>query len=198
MGLLPNQFDANKVDPNSFEPLPTGWYTAAAIRSEVKPTKDGTGTRAVFTYKILDGSFKDREITDGLNIQNKNPKAQEIALGQLSSFCRAVNVMTPRDTNELCNKAMKIRVKLQPAQNGYDESNSVTSFKSLLAASQGSDGQAGPAVGPTSPQFWQPSSAPPVAAPPPKLESIDNPYDQAVQPTMAPNPADEVRKESLW
>jgi hypothetical protein len=123
-------FDASKVEPVSFDVLPAGDYIAAIVKSEVKPTKDGSGQRLNLQLQVLEGQYKGRVLFDGINIANKSPKAQQIGQGQLSAICRAVNVQTPRDSSDLHNKPLTISVKIEKDDKGADR-NVVKSHKSV-------------------------------------------------------------------
>ena len=210
MAILPLKFDANTIEPSVFDPVPAGWYTAAAFKSDVKPTSAGTGTRVEVTWQILDGQYKGRQITDGFNIVNQNPKAELIGQQQLSSFCHAVRVLTPADTSELHNLAHLIRLKISPASSGYDARNSVCGWKPLEQKTPASVRQPAQAPLPV-PVPQPPVPQPPVTGPPVPQPGnvqqlaantlpqppVDTPYDQQVsQVQPEPNPAQEVRDQS--
>lgn len=104
-------FDANTVEPNAvFEALPAGDYVVAIVGSELEKTKAGTGDRLELKLQILDGTFRGRVLFDGLNVRNPSAQAQQIAQATLSAICRAVGVMTPKDSAELHNKPMIAKV----------------------------------------------------------------------------------------
>src|ERR1022692_4438296 len=108
-------FDASQVKPDTGrEPIPAGWYNAIVIGSEVKPTGDGTGTRANIEFKVLDGQFANRIVFNGYNVKNKSPKAEEIGRAQFSSLCHAAWVLNLQSTTQLHNIPVKIKVKICP------------------------------------------------------------------------------------
>ena len=121
-------FDANTIEPASFDVLPNGSYEAVISNSEMKSTSTG-GEMLVLTLQILNGEYQNRKIWDRLNLKNQNATAVQIAKGTLSSICRAVNVMTPKDSSELHNKPMLIKVGIQPAKGKYAESNVIKAYK---------------------------------------------------------------------
>lgn len=97
-------FDANQVDPQTeLEPIPAGKYLAMITESEMKDTKNGDGRYLQFTFQILDGSHKGRFVWARLHLENANQMAVQIAKAELSAICRAVGVMTPRDSCDLHN-----------------------------------------------------------------------------------------------
>jgi len=104
-------FDATKVDPQTeFKPIPAGKYLAAIDASEMKKTKDGDGTYLKLTFKILAGECKGRQVFCNLNLQNRSQQAVEIAKGQLSAICHAVDVLKLQDSQQLHGKPIEIRV----------------------------------------------------------------------------------------
>jgi hypothetical protein len=125
-------FDATQVQPNtSFEPLPAGEYPVIIKDSEMRFTKDGSGSYLQLTLEVIDGNFKGRLVWDRLNLQNQNPVAQEIAQKQLSAICHAVNVLKPTDSAELHNIPLLAKVSFRPAKGEYDASNDVKAYKAF-------------------------------------------------------------------
>ena len=130
MAQLPNgPFNQNSVAAATpFEPVPAGWYNVVIEGSEMKPTNDKSGQYLELTMRILDGELVNRKIWDRLNLQNKSEKAMEIAYGNLSAICKAVNIATLQDSTELHNKPLRVRVKLKPAEGKFAESNDVSGY----------------------------------------------------------------------
>lgn len=122
-------FDASTVEPNQgFEPLPAGEYQAVIVASEMKPTKAGTGRYLELQLQILNGKYQNRKLFDRLNIDNPNEQAVQIAKGTLSAICRAVNVLTPKDSSELHNKPLTISLKVKNDDKGNPQ-NEVNGYK---------------------------------------------------------------------
>lgn len=127
-------FNATEVKPDAgfSDPVPAGWYNAVVVTgSEVKPTKDGTGTRANIRFKILDGQYANRLIFNGYNIKNASPKAEEIGRAQFSALLHAIGVLNLQDLQQLYDKPLKIRAKIIPAKDGYEAKNEVTTCKNI-------------------------------------------------------------------
>jgi len=138
-----NGFDANNVDPaESREPIPANWYKVVISASEEKPTKAQTGSYLNLTLEIIEGEHAGRKVFDLLNLNNPNQTAVEIAQRTLSSICRAVGVMTPRQSEDLHDKPMMAKVSVKPAANGYDARNEI---KEYAATTKGSGTAAQPA-----------------------------------------------------
>jgi len=128
-------FNAEEIEPQSdFSPLPVGNYTVVITQSEMKPTKTGNGQYLQLTLQVVEGEYKNRLIFDRLNIQNTNEVAQQIAQKALSSICRAVGVMHPKDSEELHDKPFSVKIGIRPASGEYGESNIVRGYSSLSSS----------------------------------------------------------------
>ena len=103
-------FNANEVPDQIFEPLPDGIYVARIIESEEKETKAGTGSYIQLKLEVVEGEYTGRTVFDRLNLRNPNEKAVEIARQTLASICRAVGNMAPRDTQELHDIPMAVKI----------------------------------------------------------------------------------------
>jgi hypothetical protein len=128
-----NTFNADDVDPNSYEALPPGTYEVMITGSEWKETKNGEGQYLELTLQVLDDGFSGRLIWDRLNLVNKNDKAVEIAQQTLSSICRAVNVPRPSDSSDLHDIPLMVKVK-QGEYNG-EITNEVKGYKAVSGTS---------------------------------------------------------------
>ena len=122
-------FDANQVQPNSFELLPAGKYEAVIVASSMEPTKDGTGKFLKLELQILSGEYQNKKLFDRLNLINPNDQAVQIARGTLSSICRAVGVMTPHDSAELHNRPLSINVGIRKGDGEYGDQNVIKAYK---------------------------------------------------------------------
>lgn len=112
MGMNLEGFDANKVEVQSeYAALPAGEYQAIIVESEEKPTKAGNGKYLELRLNIQGPTHQGRILFDRLNLVNQNDTAQQIARATLSSICRAVNVLTPKDSSELHGKPLTVIVK---------------------------------------------------------------------------------------
>lgn len=188
-------FDARTVVPDSGQqdPVPAGWYNVVIDKSEMKPTKDGTGMRLELQFKIIDGQFTNRKIFEGLNLQNANPVAQEIAYKQLSAIAHAVKVLLVEDSSQLHNIPMKVKVKLKAASGQYEAGNSIVAYKDInevVAATPVAPAPVAPAAFGAAPPppaaFAPPAAAAPAAWAPP---AAAQPWAGAAAPVAAPAPA---------
>lgn len=152
------QFNAATVDPQqSYDPLPDAWYTVLMTKSEMKPTKDGSGAYLETELTVQDPAYKGRKIFYRLNLKNSNPVAQEIAYKQLSAICHAVGVIQCEDSQQLHGLPFKAKVVVKKDDSGkYDPSNDVKAIKSV--------NEDGAPSAPAAPAFAQQQQAAPAAA----------------------------------
>lgn len=138
-------FDAREVEPQgTFEPIPAGKYLAVITSSEMKPTKAGDGSYLELVLQVIEGEYKGRLLWERLNLDNPNPTAVQIARGQLSAVCRAVGVMTPKDSCELHNLPFVVTVKLKKREDTGELQNDIAGYAKKEAAA-GQPQQAPPA-----------------------------------------------------
>lgn len=142
-------FDANTVEPSAgFEPVPAGKYPAVITDSEMKLTKNGNGQYLELVFEIIDGPCKGRRVWARLNLENPSVQAVEIARSELSAICRAVNVMTPRDSVELHNLPLVVTVRCRKNPETGEISNEIKGYAARETA---------PAPAPQNPNIppWQ-------------------------------------------
>lgn len=181
-------FDASQYAPDGggFEAIPSGWYSAVISKSELKPTKDGSGSYLQVDFNVIDGPHKDATVIARLNISNPSEKAQKIGCGQLSAICHAVNVMYVQDSSQLHNIPMKIRVKYIEPRGEYEANNDVIGFKNANYVPPTTPASTGSATVPSAnPMTNQPWSQPPanVQIPQPAVMPM---AQTAMPPQMAP------------
>lgn len=130
-------FNANEVEPNKgIDPIPAGKYSAVIIDSEMKPTKNGNGQYLELTFEVIDGEYKGRKVWSRLNLDNPNAQAVQIARGDLSAICRAVNVIQPRDSVELHNLPLVITVRCRKNPENGDISNDIKGYAPRVSAAK--------------------------------------------------------------
>lgn len=142
-----NGFNANKIQPQeTYEPLPPGDYVAAITASEMKDTKAGNGKYLELTFQVLEGPAKNRNLWARLNLDNPNQTAVAIAEGELSAICRAVGIMTPKDSNDLHNLPLTIKVTKKKRSDNGELTNEIKGYKpkgdSVPVSSGGGEQQA--------------------------------------------------------
>ena len=124
-----NGFDADTVEPTTdFETIPAGKYEAVITESEFKPTKAGTGNYLQLTFQVIAGPYKNRFLWARLNLNNPNATAVTIAQSELSAICRAVGVTKPRDSVELHNLPLVIRVRCKTRHDTGETVNEIKGY----------------------------------------------------------------------
>jgi len=125
-------FNAEEYEPmGSFEPLPVGEYTVVIESSEKKPASTGKGEYLQLVYNVVDGEYQGRKLFDRLNIVNDSDQAQTIARRALSSICRAIGIMNPKNSEELHDKPFVVKVGIRPAKGEYGPSNKITEYAAM-------------------------------------------------------------------
>lgn len=97
-------FNANTVEPmqpRTYGPLPAGSYDMIIVKSDVKPTKAGTGHYLELEMQVIAGEHSGRRHWERLNVDNPNKQAEEIAKEALAALCFAVGVTELDDTMQL-------------------------------------------------------------------------------------------------
>jgi len=120
-------FNANEVEPaGEFSPVPEGIYTSVIVDSEMTPNKAGTGSYLKLKIEIIEGEEKGRSVFEILNLDHPNEKAVNIAKATLSSICRAVNVMQPKDSMDLHDIPFDCKIVITKGkdQDGNERMNS--------------------------------------------------------------------------
>lgn len=97
-------FNANAVAPmapRSYDPLPNGEYEMIVTKSDIKPTKAGTGHYLELELQVVSGEHSGRRHWERLNIDNPNKQAEDIAKAALAALCFAVGVEDMTDTEQV-------------------------------------------------------------------------------------------------
>jgi hypothetical protein len=126
------EFNTDSVEKreNSYELLPAGWYTAQVTESEIAPLKSGNGQALKLTIEVLQDGYRGRKVWARLNVRHTNQQAESIAQQQLRELCESIGLARFRDTTELHNKPMQIKVKIRKDETGqYEDQNEVSGFK---------------------------------------------------------------------
>jgi len=123
-------FDAQTVEPNdSFDPIPNGDYLCIITTSEMKPTKAGDGAYLELELQVIEGPYQGRKLWDRLNLNNANETAVKIAKGTLSAICRAVGVLQPKDSCELHDLPVVVKVACKKRDDTDELTNVIKGYK---------------------------------------------------------------------
>ena len=138
-------FDANAVEPAiAFAPLPAGQYDAAIVSADTYVTKSDKFLALKMQLQVLNGQFQNRKLYVNCLIIKKNgsytgawsegdEKTVSIGAGKFSAICRAINVLTPKDTNELLAKPLRVTVKVVDSEENGKQ-NEVAGYAPRTAA----------------------------------------------------------------
>lgn len=114
--------------------LPEGWIKGIVVGDEIKETKSGNGD--LLSLELFAPDF-DALVYTNLNLWNTNPKASQIARGQLAALVKACGLTTVVDTAQLHNKVFAFKNKHQEYKG--KTRNNVSGFKPLDAVDVFSD-----------------------------------------------------------
>lgn len=193
------QFDASRVAPSvPMEVMPTDWYTAQAVESELAQTQNKQGSYVNIQFELLAGPYKGRRVFARHTWQNANQQAVEIGQREMSALCHATGVLQLADTQQLHGRPVEIRVKYVPAEGVYEEKNEVRGYRA-----QGSGkAPAGNGIGKEPPGAHASAAAPsfagaqqPVQQPPPNWGAQQG--QPASQQQYAP-PAQQPAAQPAW
>lgn len=122
MASLGKKFDATQHDTEQrdYEELPNGIYRFEIEASDVTETSTGSGTILKTTMNVTaPEDFKGRKLFNNYNLENKNPKAQEIGQRQFASLCRAIGESEVEDSEDLHFREFTAKVALgKPSKDG--------------------------------------------------------------------------------
>jgi len=105
-------FNADSEEPLR-SALPAGDYPCVITESPLKPTKAMTGHYLELKLQVIDGPGKGQLLWARLNIDNPNPQAVKITRSELATICRAVGVLQPKNSAELHNIPLMVKVSVR-------------------------------------------------------------------------------------
>lgn len=152
-------FNADEHKNKKFDPIPKGDYSVIAIGSQMKDNKKKTGTYMEMQFQVLDGQYQNRRFFKRFNwtttkTDDGAKKGVQIGKGQFSELCRAVGIITPKDSAELHNIPVIARIKIEKGNDEFpDDKNEIYGFKPI-----------DPSKGPTSSGNGGAAAQPPVNA----------------------------------
>ena len=120
---------ASAPTPRVNTPLPAGTYTVEITNAEIRPLKSGRGDGLTLEFTVIDPvQHASRKVWQTLNIKHENETTQDIALSQLSSLCKAVNLDAPSE-DDLFRQVLRIRTIVAPGTNGYEPRAEVKGYE---------------------------------------------------------------------
>lgn len=95
--------EAEKGPSGDFQPLPADNYEIVLVDADIKSTKAGDGNYMNLRFDVCNGPYAGRVIFVIVNVNNKNPKATGIGLGQLKNLVTAVGKEDWYDKLKTCS-----------------------------------------------------------------------------------------------
>jgi len=127
-----NGFDASRVPPmNPNDLLPIGNYRAVITQSIVRQIKAGTGSNLELTLRIIEGSYANRTLRAWLNLWHQREDVRIIAQAELSTICRAINVITPKSSVDLHDRPLIIEVSRKVRQDTGAVVNNIIAYSPI-------------------------------------------------------------------
>jgi len=129
-------FDPNAQPANeALDPLPSGWYAAQIVASEMKQSKSSSGQYLQLNFELLEQyhpQHKGRKAFERLNLINDNATVVSIARGDLTKICQSLMMMQVVSDSELLHhKPIAIKLKIRPASGEYAPSNEICGYDSI-------------------------------------------------------------------
>ncbi len=134
MAFFDQEFSVDQLpESGSYDLLPAGWYNAKIHSADLKPTKSGDGKYIALRFDITGPERQGRVVFTNININNKNPAAEDIGRRQLGEIMRSANLAKIQDTDQLIGIELKIKVGIQKSEQ-YGDSNTVSGYKAIDGA----------------------------------------------------------------
>lgn len=92
--------------------IPAGKYLAIIADTTEKFSKKGD-KYVELKLQIVHGEYQNYELTDRLNLWHPNEEPRNISRGTLNAISKAVGVLKPTDTQQLCNRPLVINVAVE-------------------------------------------------------------------------------------
>jgi hypothetical protein len=167
---LPEDFDPESQEGNSWELLPDDEYAAEIVEAAVAQPKSGDGYYIALVWKIIDGPYEGRQIWQRITFLHSSEQAQTIGRKTLKDLCTALGVTEHvEDVEIFLYKSARIKLGIEKDKSGqYDDKNKVKRILPLAAPDQPS----------------QPS--PPAQSAPSPAKVATKPAASAPKPTTKP------------
>lgn len=127
-------FNAAAVEPQQprqYGPLPAGEYEMMVVKSDVKPTKAGTGHYLELEMHVVSGEHSGRRLWERLNIDNPNKQAEDIAKQALAGLCGALGITDMTETEQLHDQVFTAFVEIDRKE---PDRNRIVGYGSIAQA----------------------------------------------------------------
>jgi hypothetical protein len=136
---LPETFEPETQDGNSWDLLPIGEYAATIIEIAVAKPKTGDGYYVAVTWKIDEGAYEGRQVWENITYIHSSEQAQTIGRKQFKDLCNATGFGDGHveDVEVFLFKRAKIKVGIgRDKDSVYDDKNVVKRILPLDAPAQ--------------------------------------------------------------
>jgi hypothetical protein len=151
-------FNAKSVEPmapRSYAPLPDGEYDMIITKSDIKPTKAGTGHYLELEMQVIAGEHSGRRHWERLNIDNPNKQAEDIAKGALAALCLALGVEDMTETEQLHDTPFIAKVEIDRKEPDRNRITGYASAVDVTPASKTAPAPAKPAAAGPAKKPWE-------------------------------------------
>ncbi len=134
MAMLPRaaNTEENNQGMQDRTPVPAGNYAAQVVASEMKTTKAKTGHYLSLLWKIIHGPHKGRQIYVNLNLDNPSKVAEEIAMKEMNSICKACGLEGVQDSAEIHEIPVCITVAVETkTDSDYPPQNKILAYSDI-------------------------------------------------------------------
>jgi Protein of unknown function (DUF669) len=155
---LPETFEPENQDGNTWDLLPAGEYLAQIVEADVLQPRSLDGYFLALTWRVLDGEFEGRQVWQRVTYAHSSEQAQTIGRKTVKDLCTALGISEHvEDVEVFLFKPARIKVGVEKDKAGvYEDKNKVTRVLPLEPSAQ-------------------PATAKPAAAPAPQAAAKPRP-----------------------
>lgn len=175
-------FDPNQHQ-DAYEPLPAGDYLVMISESTIDLKNGGQFVKV--TMEVMQPEqYYGRKAFANFTLEHANPKAVEVGRRILANLCRAVGVMSPRETEELHGIPFWVRLSVETWDDGSLHNEARAYWSTQAAPPPQSKPKAKAPAGPMgNPQYQPPRPGaaavyPPPGAQPPRPQAPQGNWQQ--------------------
>lgn len=109
--------------------VPAGTYRAVMVAVDPRVSKKSASSRYInCRWQLLDDPHKNRQVFGMITTHNDNQRAQSIGRQQVVRLRDACGLASLSDFTQLLNIPVGIKLKVEPASDGYPAQNRITGY----------------------------------------------------------------------
>ena len=125
-------FDAqNYKGEFKLQAIPAGRYKVVIADSQRRPVKSGNGALMLMTLEVIEGEYKGAKVWVNLNLWHTSEAAVRIAREELTAIAHAVNIPSPKCTEEMHDIPFFVDVEQEQDRISGNIRNRVTAYYSI-------------------------------------------------------------------